>query len=166
MRDIGCKELSVVVFTLPERQAILQASQLDPWKLGGGTAPVLSIAALDTMHLPPVVRYALPRAGMCVYGYTLHLTWLLEETGGPDLAWWGWPESGMALLAAGWSYQRALDDPILRAVASRLFDLPSSYSIGVALTPRTFPVLIPSVELHPSQESAWFGGKTRDASLN
>lgn len=49
MRYIWHKNLSVAVFT-PQQRAILQASQSDPWKVGEGTAPVLSMAALKKMH--------------------------------------------------------------------------------------------------------------------
>ncbi len=167
MRDIGCKELSVVVFSPAEQQAVLHTSQLDPWNSGRGTAPVLSLATLEKMQLPPAARYALPRAGMCIYGYSKHLTWLLEETGGPDLDWWGWPKAGIALLAAGWAYQRPLDDPMLRDVACRLFGL--SFSLeppSTPLTPLTLPVFLPGVEQPASQDSAWLGVQPGNSSLN
>jgi hypothetical protein len=165
MRDIGCKELTVVVFTPAEQQAILHTSQ-NPWNSGGGTASILSMTTLNTMQLPPVARYALPRAGLAVCGYTRHLTWLLEEIGGADLAWWGWPESGIALLAAGWAYQRALDDPLLRAVVCRLFGLTASFPIETPLTPLTLPIFAPGVKPTASQNNSWLGVQTKDPSLN
>src|SRR5579885_2942372 len=139
MRYIWHKNLSVAVFT-PQQRAILQASQSDPWKVGEGTAPVLSMATLEKMHLPPAARYTLHRAGICIYGYNAHLTWFLKEAGGPDLAWWGWPEAGIALLAAGWSYQRASADPRLRSVMHHLFGLPSEDEVGEPLMPLTLPL--------------------------
>jgi hypothetical protein len=160
MRDIDCKELAVVVLTPAEQQALLHTSQLDPWNAGGGTALVLPMTTFEEMQLPPVARYALPRTGMCIYGYTPHLTWLLKEAGGSGLAWWGWPEAGVALLAAGWAYQRALDDPLLRAVVCRLFSLSSSppaETPSTPLTPLTLPVFRPGVEQPASQDSAWLG---------
>ncbi len=167
MRDIDCKELAVVVLTPAEQQALLHTSQLDPWNAGRGTVPVLSTAVLEKMQLPPVARYTLPRAGVCIHGYTRHLTWLLEETGGPDLAWWGWPEAGVALLAAGWAYQRPLDDPILRDVVCRLFGLSFSSEIPVTpLTPLTLPVFVPGVEQSTSEESTWLGVQPGNSSLN
>lgn len=145
MRQIWYEQIPVAVFTACKQQAILHIWQHNFWKLGGGrgTAPILSMAALEEMSLPPAARYPLRRAGICIYGYTPHLTWLLEEAGGIDLAWWGWSEVGIVLLAAGWPYQQALDDPGISAIVQRLFGLSSPSS---PLAPLTLPLFIPAMD--------------------
>lgn len=145
MRQIWYEQIPVAVFTACEQQAILHIWQHNFWKLGGGrgTAPILSMAALEEMSLPPAARYPLRRAGICIYGYTPHLTWLLEEAGGIDLAWWGWYEVGIVLLAAGWPYQQALDDLGISAIVQRLFGLSSPSS---PLAPLTLPLFIPAMD--------------------
>lgn len=146
MQEIRYACLSVVVFTPPERLAILRAWQYHPWERGTGTASILTSEALEKMALPPIARYPLQRAGVCMYEYTRCLTRLLEEIGGSDLAWWGWPESGITLLAAGWPYQRVYDDPLLRVVLHRLSCSSFSLPRMEPRLPLTFPLFLPDAE--------------------
>jgi hypothetical protein len=133
---IWCEELPVTVFTPDEREAIRAASKLDPWldieHEGEGTALVLSRAALDEkISLPPAAMFPVYRSGLCIHGYSPRLLPLLKLVGGSHLAWWGWPKSEIALMAAGWQYQRAIDDPLIQEVLFRLVGQPLSIQVTV-----------------------------------
>jgi hypothetical protein len=125
MRTIRYQEISVAVFSPEVRRAIARAALVDPWtdlgQEGEGTAAVLSQSLLETgIPLPPVARYPMFRPGISLTGYCSQLAPLFQRIGAQDLAWWGWPLSRRAFIAADWRYQRALDDPIIQEIIGQL----------------------------------------------
>ena len=121
---------------------VLPPSSTLPGLCGEGTALVLPTATLSEMDLPPALRHTFPREGILISGYNAHLRQLL--VGEKELSWCGWPEIGIAVLATGIAYQRALDDPLLRALMHRLFGL--SPVPEAHLNPLTLPALTVGTE--------------------
>jgi hypothetical protein len=117
----------MVVFTREEAQAILKASELDPW-LDQGITPApghgIVLAMKHTQLGEDVVIPAgitgTRRIGLMIDGYLSDVLQHFEAILGEQRTWRAWPESDFALVVPDPAYRSPLDDPLLAHLAERL----------------------------------------------